>query len=235
MITDKPAFADLPALRRLWQMTFGDTDPFLDSFFGVGFSFDRCRCIKKEDRVIAALYWFDCSLGEKKLAYLYAVATEETLRKQGFGRALLEDTHRQLKVLGYAGVVLVPVSEDVRQYYRRFGYENFGGVDTVGISLDSAEEIDQQEYARLRRQYLPAGSVVQEGVLLDFFAAFAKFYAGDGFLLAVTEDGGELLGNISGAASGNHYVRTPGNTPFAMYLPLTDKAETPTYFGIALD
>ena len=67
---------DFPGLTKLWQQAFGDTDAFLDSFFGTAFSPERCLCIRLEERVAAALYWFDCQWEDKRLAYLYAVATE---------------------------------------------------------------------------------------------------------------------------------------------------------------
>lgn len=233
MIIKQPATTDIPALRDLWKQAFGDTDAFLDIFFSTGFSFDRCRCLTVNGTLASGLYWFDCALGKEKLAYIYAVATGEAFQRQGLCAALMEDTHRHLKDLGYDGAILVPGTEDLRRYYRRFGYENFGGIRQKTVSTDALRAIDKQEYARLRRQYLPEGGVVQEGETLDFFAAFAKFYAGEGFVLAVTEENAELLGN---APEGKDLcVRTPGDTPFAMYLPLEEHTEKPTYFGIALD
>ena len=44
----------IPALRRLWQESFGDDDEFLDKFFGCGFSPDRCRFIDDGENVAAA-------------------------------------------------------------------------------------------------------------------------------------------------------------------------------------
>lgn len=244
MIIKPPEEKDIPALRRLWQQAFGDTDEFLDNFFSTGFSPERCRCLSAGGNPKAALYWFDCGLGDKKLAYLYAVATDKDYRRQGLCGALLKDTHRHLKALGYDGTVLVPGSNDLRRYYHRFGYENFGGVQQqcVSFSAFGADllSIDKIEFARLRKQYLPQGGVVQDGTLLDFFSTFAQFYAGEGFVLAVTEDKAELLGSVPAlcvAAPDEKIIilRIPGETPFAMYLPLTDTKECPTYFGIALD
>ena len=65
-----PAPTQRPALRALWQEAFGDSDAFLDSFFSTSFCPHRCRCILSDDQSAAALYWFDCSLGGEKYAYL---------------------------------------------------------------------------------------------------------------------------------------------------------------------
>ena len=244
MTIKQPDTKDLPALRRLWQQAFGDTAEFLNSFFSTGFSPSRCRCLTKDGILAAALYWFDCDMGDKKLAYLYAVATDDDFQRQGLCAALMEDTHRHLASLGYDGAVLVPGTEALRCYYRRFGYEDFGGIrkQTVPVKALTATlcSIDKQEFARLRKQHLPQGGIVQEGVTLDFFATFAKFFAGEDFVLAVTQDRAELLGNapaLPTAAPDEKAIllRTPGKAPFAMFLPLTDNKERPAYFGIALD
>ena len=39
MIIDNPRPADIPALRKIWQEAFADTEEFLDDFFQVGFAF----------------------------------------------------------------------------------------------------------------------------------------------------------------------------------------------------
>ena len=60
MTIDSPKIDQLPQLRALWKEAFGDTDAYLDSFFTLGFSPERCRCVTEDGQVSAALYWFDC-------------------------------------------------------------------------------------------------------------------------------------------------------------------------------
>ena len=60
MIINAPDSAQIPALRRLWQQAFGDSEQFLDIFFETAYSPDRCRCVIVDDQLAAALYWFDC-------------------------------------------------------------------------------------------------------------------------------------------------------------------------------
>jgi predicted acetyltransferase len=117
MIIKHPENKDIPGLRRLWQQAFGDTDSLLDKFFRVGFGFDRCLCIRDGAQIVAALYWFDCSWGKKKVAYIYAVATDEGYRGQGLCRRLMDDAHRQLREQGYCGAALVPGEEDLIRLY----------------------------------------------------------------------------------------------------------------------
>lgn len=240
---------DTAPLQLLWAEAFGDDAGFISAFLSTGFSPDRCRCVEANGAA-AALYWFDCLCQGKKLAYLYGIATRKDLRGQGLCKALMEDTHRYLKGQGYAGCVLVPAQESLRQYYRRFGYADFGGIREMTVSATTpvaVRSIDPEEYAALRQGCLPAGGVELGGDMLAFFSKLAKFYAGDGFVFAVSQENGkwilpELLGecpDFGGVAAAlgakELTVRIPGDTPFAMYLPLEAHPTAPTYFGIALD
>lgn len=251
MTIDHPRFTDLPALRKIWLEAFGDTNAFWSTFLTAGFQASACRCVLQDNQPVAALYWFDCPWKGEKLAYLYAIATAKTYRGQGLCTALLEDTHALLREQGYFGAVLVPGSESLRHFYRRFGYADFGGIreQTVPASNEplSLRQLTEEEYEHGRWQVLPHYGVELSGRMLHFFAQFAKFYAADRCVFAMTEEAGrlvvpELLGNCPDAGAiasafgkDRVTVRTPGCDPFAMFLPLTDSRECPEYFGIALD
>lgn len=243
MKADYPTREQTEGLCKLWQEAFGDSDAFLDTFWSSAFSADRCRCITIDGQVAAALYWFDCRCAGAPMAYLYAVATAKKHRGKGLCRALMEDTHALLKSLGYAGSILVPGNAGLFAMYEGMGYAPFGGMDThlcEAAEPVALREVTPEEYARLRKQYLPHRGVEQDG--MAFLGTFAKLYAGEDFLLAATEELGlELLGNaaaapgILGALKKNTGTfRVPGSAPFAMYRPLSD-TPAPQYFGLAFD
>ena len=252
MKIDFPASRHLPQQRCIWQTAFGDTDAFLDSFFRSAYAPDRCRCVLEDDDVTAILYWIDCELQDQKLAYIYAVATHPDHRGKGLCRRLMADTHALLRSRGYAGAVLVPQQESLRKMYAGMGYQNAGSLTCFSCTASSEpvslRAIGPDEFARLRRNMLPDTAVIQEGEGLTFLAEQLQFYAGDGLLLAAYGEQDllsvpELLGDKSAAPGilkalghdrGN--FRTPGgNTPFAMFYPLTDSAITPSHFGFAFD
>ena len=252
MTINAPTSAQIPALRKLWKQAFGDTDAFLDDFFRLAFSPDRCRCIMEEGRLAAMLYWFDCRCAGQKVAYLYAVATDKAFQNRGLCRALMTDTQRQLQQAGYHSAMLVPGSRELFRFYEKLGYRTATHVREFtcapGADPISLRKISPQEYALLGRQLLPAAGVIQEGAALALLEAQGGFFAGDGFLLAGTlTEGkllwGELLGSADaapgilsalGAAEGR--FRMPGSeTAFAMHLSLSPDAIVPTYFGLALD
>jgi len=252
MLTDHPASRHIPQLRQLWQEAFGDSDAFLDSFFRTAFSPDRCLCIFSGDSLAAALYWMDCALEEQRLAYIYAVATRRDFRGRGLCRMLMNRTHELLARRGYAGAVLVPQQESLRQMYAGMDYASFGGLTEFRCSAEapavSLRSVGPEAFAALRRRLLPPGSVLQEGHSLAFLSEQLQFYSGADWLLAGYCEKGilhavELLGNTASSAGivaalgcTGGIFRTPGTEkPFAMFRPLRENAAISQYFGFAFD
>lgn len=237
-------------LRRLWQQAFGDTEEFLDLFFDRAFSPQRCLWCEDDGQVTAALYWLDCSYRGQKTAYVYAVATDRDHRGRGLCRSLMERLHGLLRSWGYAGAVLVPGAPELAGLYEKLGYRFSGGSREAeylaGAEPVSVKPISRDAYQILRRKYLPPDSVIQEGENLELLDALGAFYALEKGCLWISQgpDGsaaGELLGDPSLAPG---ILRTlgmdrgrfwgPGNTPFAMFLPLDD-LPGPAYLGFAFD
>lgn len=251
MRCESPTDGQILQLRKLWQLAFGDSDDFLDLFFRTAYSPRRCRCVTAEGQVAAALYWFDTECGGLKFAYIYAVATHPDFRNRGLCRELMEKTHALLAEQGYDGALLMPAEAGLRQMYGKMGYRDCCNVSEVSCSAGKeipVRGISKDEYARLRRAFLPQGGVIQEGTNLDYLATYARFYTGEDFLLAAVSAGEflqgiEILGNINAApgilAALGHshgHFRTPGKAiPFAMFRPLTEDATPPKYFGLAFD
>lgn len=241
MNIDHPSLNQIPQLRQLWKEAFGDSDSFLDKFFSKAFSPKRCLCATAGYELTAMAYWFSCG----EYAYIYAVATAKAYRGQRICHALLETVHNLLMAEGYAGCIVMPGEENLRDFYRGMGYENFGGIHEFECNAGSPlplRKISNAEFSTLRRMYLPKGGVIQEGENLAFLSCWASFYEGTNALVtAMWEDGKliimELLGDemsapgIVAALGGKcGSIRTPGDTPFAMHRPL-NQMQAPKYFG----
>lgn len=239
-------------LAGLWQEAFGDSLEFIEGFFCTGFSPSRCRCLTVDNKIAAALYWFDMTCNGQRFAYLYAVATAKAHRGQGLCRTLMADTHAHLKLRGYDGVLLVPQTEELRKMYTKMGYSPCTTIREFTCEASETpvalQRIDRDAYSEARRTFLPEGGAVQDEESIAYLEMMAFFYRGDDFLLAARKEGNrltcpELLGNTSAApgilaalncTSGS--FRTPGEgTPFAMFLPLEKAAQAPSYFGLAFD
>ncbi len=253
MNIDAPKKEDYPALRALWREAFGEEDSFLDAFWQTAFSPFRCRLVRKEDTVAAALYWLDCTYQGEKIAYLYAIATGKRYRAQGLCRALMEDTHEHLKALGYLGALLVPSEPSLFAFYEKMGYRTASRICELraerGGEPAPLRALDAKAYAAKRVPLLPKGHVAEGEAFFALLKEDSAFYEGNGFLLAARKEkerlfGLELLGDTAAAPAILNALdcevgifRTVGTeTPFSMYLPFGRTASSsPEYFAFALD
>ena len=250
MKIEHPALCHIPQLKQLWMASFEDTDAFVDRFFQVAFSPERCLCVLEADIPVAVAYWFDVRFSEKKAAYIYAVATDSNHRGQGLCRGLMDRLQHLLAQQGYAGTILVPGDPGLREMYAKMGYQDFGGIQEFSCAAAGAPlpvtQIPLEEYAALRAMLLPEDGVVQEGENLAFLKQFYRFYRTDAHVFAAASTGcelfaAELLGDPTaapgilaafGVPSG--VFRIPGNTPYAMYRSI-DGQPAPGYFAFAFD
>lgn len=242
---------NLKPLKELWGLAFGDTPEMIDLFFSTAYAPQRCRYLAEGETAVAALYWLDATYRGQKFAYIYGVATHPEHRGKGLCRKLMETTHQDLAKLGYTGAVLMPAQTDLRGMYAKMGYRECSTLEEfscrAGASVD-VRAIGAEEYARLRRAFLPEGGLIQEGENIAYLQTYAALYAGKDFLLAAVHEkdrlfGLELLGNKDAApgilkAMGYETgtFRTPGDgMPFAMGIAFKDNAEMPSFLGLAFD
>ena len=251
MTISSPKRDDIPSLKALFAEAFGDEGGFIDTFFDTAFSENRARVIYKDNKIVAMLYWFDCEYLGKPLAYIYAVATDKAYRGHGLCSILMQNTHEHLKSLGYIGTILVPSEPSLFGFYKRIGYETASSIGkfatesgTQGCNL---LKIDKNEYATLRKRYLPSGAVIQEKENLDFLEKLATFIKGEDFLLSysIYENklhAYEFLGNKEKAPSilcslgiESGFFRAVGKSrPFTMLYQFEEIAP-PQYFAFAFD
>lgn len=256
MTIDKPVSGHISRLWDLWREAFGDSGEFLDAFFTTAYSPDRCRCVTESGNITAAVYWFDCEVQGRKIAYLYALATAIKHRGRGIAHRLMEEVHTLLAQQGYEGIILVPGTQALRGFYESLGYHSCTKI-TEFVCTGAAEEVQlrrvtPEEYAKERRDLfslLEPNGVIQEKENLAFLQTQAELYIGQNFLLAARSEGDTLIGmellgdpqtapgilQTLGYARGT--FRTRGNeTDFAMYRPLgSSTLPAPTYFGLAFD
>lgn len=238
-------------LVKLWHLAFGDGEEFIRLFFDTAYDPEKCLYLTEEDQVTAALYWLDCEYRGQKQAYIYAVATHPGHRGKGLCRQLMEKAHTRLREQGYTAALLRPADEGLRRMYRKMGYRTCTTVtefDCTATEAVPVRKLSPEEYAILRRQYLPDGGVIQEGASITYLASYAELYTGEDFLLAgAFYDGSfvgmELLGNrhaapgiLAALGHDNGHFRCPGkDLPFAMFLPLAETAAEPDYLGLVFD
>ena len=236
-------------LKALWMQTFGDSRESVDAFFDAAYSPEHSAVISLENRPVSALYWLDYLWNGKKLAYIYAVATDERYRGQDYGTKLMEKAHGALRELGYGGAVLVPAEKHLVLWYETLGYQTCYRAKKQAFFAKAAipvTEITVEEYAEKRIEMLP--DAPQPGkALYDFFATYGGFYKTEDCIFAASRQADivyfqEFLGDVQtlpgilgGMSAQSGAVCLPDkDTTFAMYYPLTE-INAPDYFSFALD
>lgn len=257
MITRYTKQTDIPALRRLWKQAFGDTDALLDSFFSVAYAPERSLCALEDGKLVAMVYWFDCQWRGNRIAYGYAVATDEAYRKRGICHRLLESLRQRLRKQGYYGILLVPENEALAKFYMRMGYEIAMGMEhftipSAGEPDPTLEPISWEQYKLSRPLYLPPESLHPGDEVFQYLDTYVKFYrsaAGvfcaaveetpEGKLLRIQEFLGEPKGlfGITGAMGCSQAtVRLQGGAGiFGVFCRLTREKAMPKYYGLPMD
>ena len=124
----RAARRDLPALTRLWQACFGDTEAEVRAFWQALFDCTPVYLRRAPDGSPAAML---CALPAELVgddgdavpaAYLYAVCTAPALRGRGHCRLLLQEAEQDLAEQDVRAAVLVPAEESLFGFYARFGY-----------------------------------------------------------------------------------------------------------------
>lgn len=169
MVELRPSRAEeISAQKELWKAAFGDDDSYIDYFYD--------HCVTPEDMLVAvedgvvrsmlALLPVTLALpdGSRVSApYVYALATDPTARKQGFGRKLLHYVDEYLAQRGVGCVTVVPAEPSLHKFFATVGFtECFAlrKIEYLPHEIDAPAEGDRalpvgaEEYGKVREGLL---------------------------------------------------------------------------------
>ena len=115
--------SDISNLKALWHSVFGDPSSLLDRFFHLLPQMGTCCLAESEGRVIGAAYILTNFLlripgqTDQRCAYLYAVATEETWRGNGIGRAVSIGAAALGREMGAEVICTLPAEKSLYHWY----------------------------------------------------------------------------------------------------------------------
>lgn len=158
-------WTDVPRLKELWKIAFGDEDAYIDHFFTGYYAPERVLVLEEASMVQAMTAWFDMPVVFADgtmwpCAYLYAVATHPDCRGRGLAGQLLAFADRWLEERGFACVSTVPAREDLHVFFGRNGFEECFALQQeqyrpqAQVLPARLEQIDAQGYHTLREQLL---------------------------------------------------------------------------------
>ena len=119
--------ADIPALRALWSLAFGDDGAYVDNFFHTYYRPDRVLVLEEEGQVRSMTAWFDTVFvvpgrGKFRAAYLYAVATHPDCRGKGLAARLLKGADEYFRTLSIPAVTTVPAEPSLHSFFGANGF-----------------------------------------------------------------------------------------------------------------
>lgn len=114
---------DIPKLRHIMKVVFGDLDSFLDRFFNYKFK-NNALVYEVDQSIVSVAFLLPAFLNFKSLTYIFGCATLPNYRGKGIMTALLDEAFQIVCQQNQLGLSLVPASEALSQYYKTLGFQN---------------------------------------------------------------------------------------------------------------
>ena len=198
-MTARPPLHRKADTRALWRSVFGDSEAFMDIYFGLKYT-DWCNhTLYEGERLAAAAQMLPYRLRRDGFllpaGYVSGLCTRDDCRNRGYARHILHEALRTLHARGGTVACLLPADDGLRQLYAR---PAFGGFETVSYrtqqrlcseaqpspSLQLAEEAE--EGADFYPFYRSATATVRR-ILLPSARDFSAF------VQTVRVEGGKIL------------------------------------------
>lgn len=201
---------DVPALKRLWKLAFGDEDGYIDHFFTAYYTPQRMLVLEEEGVVRAMTAWFDMPLVSADgvvfpSAYLYAVATHPEYRGRGLAGKLLHFAGQWLAERGFVCLTTVPARPDLHVFFGQNGFEECFALEQrefiprTKIAPAPLEAVDAALYGVLRERYLAETDHISYVDGLDYQAGVCAlsggglYRVGEGGCACVEKGGNEVF------------------------------------------
>ena len=168
MIQIRPSAPDEAAAQKdLWRRAFGDELCYIDWFFDCCWTPDRMLLLLEDGRLASMLVLLPMELSlpcgtVASVRYIYALATDASVRKKGYGRQLLHHVDYPLQAEGVDCAAVVPAEPSLHRFFAAVGFQpGFSLRETellrhmVGRpGSGSAAPVAPEEYNRIRESRL---------------------------------------------------------------------------------
>lgn len=127
---------DIPSLKEIWRISFGDGEEYINMFMDERFEKAETVVCEEDGEVVSMLFLFRCSFSlSRKLYpsfYLYAAATLPEYRGRGIMGNMLTYSKEYAAKKGLDFIILSPAEKGLYDYYGRFGFVKcFSSLRTV--------------------------------------------------------------------------------------------------------
>lgn len=163
---DHPRHEDEAELRSIWKEVFNDTDEFIGSFFGRRYSAGTTLVYREGGRIASMIFFphYDFRIGDDiyGTGYICGAATLPQYRNRGLMGLMIEASHDAMRAGGKSFSTLIPASDTLYEYYRRFGYR---------------EKFFRKRFT-IRREDIAAGASFSLHPVIDYGALYRLYASG---------------------------------------------------------
>jgi len=188
--------SDIPELKKIWKVCFGDSDKAIDSFFQGAYNENTTLILLHRDKVASMLSMLPTELnspvGKARGFYVYAVATLPEYQGRGYMRMLERECCNFAKENGRQFCLLVPATPTLFSMYGKLGYSLFSSISTVkltpkGHKQTKIENCDFEIFYNLRTDHLKRFS--QSVRFEEFYEKYAynEYIKSGGKILFINE------------------------------------------------
>ena len=147
---------DIPELKNLWKVCFGDSDKYIDNFFDCLFAVKNTIIAEIKKRVAGVVYMIPAKLKETNFMYGYAIGVLPEFRGQSICKKMLdfikEIADKEKFIFG-----LHPANEKLEQFYQKIGLKPMYSLKevTLDASFNDAEcefsDVSCEEVVNMRK------------------------------------------------------------------------------------
>ena len=165
---------EIPAQKALWKTAFGDEDRLIDWFYDCCMPEEDMLLLLEDGRLASMLALLPVSLSlpggvEASGRYVYALATDPSMRGKGYGRQLLHYVDGFLSSRGSDCVTVVPAEPSLHKFFATVAFcpafstrklELLKSMLQPAAEGDRAEPVEPGEYNAIRRRLLEGAPAV---------------------------------------------------------------------------
>ena len=135
---------DIPQLKEIWHISFGDSKEYIDMFMGKQFKNTKTVVYEEDSEILSMFFLFRCDFSIRKKThpafYLYAAATLPQYRGKGIMGKMLELSKSYAVENGFDFIILSPAERSLYDYYGRFGFKECFKSLKITLSLKNEEK-----------------------------------------------------------------------------------------------
>ena len=132
--------SDIPVLKNLWQICFGDRMRYIDVFFEKMFVAENTIIAEVDNEVAGVVYLLERTLSEKKFMYGYAIGVFPEYRGNNICETMLEFIKEKSINEGFI-FGLHPANDKLTQFYKKIGLNEMYYLKETDCSHMMSDEV----------------------------------------------------------------------------------------------